>query len=486
MLEGDKKLADAAKQIKEAEKQIQDAEKQIAHLERQLGLRRQNSTTSSKPPSLDGLAGAQRQRGSPRKKSKRKPGGQPGHPGRWRGLAPAERVNEVVKLYPARCRHCDRRFPVNGRGLQTQGEALRHQVTELPRIEAHITEYQCERVACPECGKATQAALPPEVKGDFGPELTGLIAYLTVVCRMPRRVTQELLEQVLGIRLSLGSIQSGWEETSQAVASPCAELERQLPHQAVLNGDETGYRTNGEKRWLWALVAPGFVFYKIALTRGAEVLVDLLGEVFAGTLCNDRYCAYLKYHRGSMQLCWPHFKRNILGVQEIGKTGDAERFCRDALALHARLFRLWHRFRDGPGVRYGPLTRQQLMDKSIPLQKRFFALGQSYLDSRDKDVRNLATALFVHNEKFFVFLEKEGVEPTNNSAERALRCAVQWRKTSFGSRSQQGEIAVARLLTVYRTCRMRNRNSLNYFTAAIRSHRSAQPCPSLLQLPATT
>ncbi len=121
----------------------------------------------------------------------------------------------------------------------------------------------------------------------------------------------------------------------------------------------------------------------------------------------------------------------ILGIQEIGKTTDAERFCRDALALHARLFRLWHRFRDGPGVRYGPLTREQLIAKSIPLEKKFFALADRYIDSGDKDVANLALALLQHFERFFAFLRHDGVEPTNNVAERALRCAVQWRKISF-------------------------------------------------------
>ncbi len=163
-----------------------------------------------------------------------------------------------------------------------------------------------------------------------------------------------------------------------------------------------------------------------------------------------------------------------------------ERFCRDALALHARLFRLWHRFRDGPEVRYGPLSRAQLIEKSIPLQKKFFALAQSYLDSSNKDVRNLATALFQHGDKFFTFLEKEGVEPTNNAAERALRAAVQWRKISFGSRSAQGEIAVARLLTVTRTCRMQNHNPLHFLARAVRLYRSALPGPSLLSKPTTT
>ena len=455
-----------------------ERDKKIADLERKLALRQQNSTTTSKPPSSDGLAGEQRLRGSRRKKNRRKPGGQPGHRGHWRGLAPLSRVDQVIEVFPPKCRHCDSRL---SRKMSTQGDARRHQVTELPPIEAHITEYQCQCVVCPECGKATQAELPREAQGQFGPQLTALIAYLTVVCRMPRRVVRELLEQVLAIPLSLGSIQNSWEEASQAVAEPCTELEKQLAREPVLNSDETGYRTSGEKRWLWALVAANLVFYKIALTRGAEVLVQLLGEVFAGILCSDRCASYLKYHKGEGQFCWAHFKRNILGIQEIGKTTDAERFCRDALALHVRLFRLWHRFRDGPGVRYGPITREQLIAKSIPLEKKFFALADRYLDSTDKDVANLALALMQHFQRFFAFLRHEGVEPTNNVAERALRCAVQWRKISFGSRSAQGEVAVARLLTVTRTCRMQNRAPLDYLVSALRSHRNALPIPSLLK-----
>jgi transposase len=472
-----------SREVERLRQELIEREKKIVELERKLALRLQNSTTSSKPPSSDGLAGEQRPRGIRGKKSRRKPGGQPGHRGHWRGLAPLNRVDQVIEVFPPKCRHCDSRL---SRRVPTQGAPRRHQVTELPPVEAHITEYQCQCVVCPKCGKATQAEPPAEAQGQFGPQLTALIAYLTVVCRMPRRMVQELLEQVLGIPLSLGSIQNSWEEASQAVAEPCAELERQLPHEPVVNSDETGYRTSGEKRWLWALVAANFVFYKIALTRGAEVLVQLLGEVFAGILCSDRCASYLKYHKGEGQFCWAHFKRNILGIQEIGKTTDAERFCRDALALHARLFRLWHRFRDGPGVRYGPLTREQLIAKSIPLEKKFFALADRYLNSHDKDVANLALALVQHFERFFAFLRHEGVEPTNNVAERALRCAVQWRKISFGSRSAQGEVAVARLLTVTRTCRMQHRAPLVYLVTAIRSHRNALPMPSLLKTASTT
>jgi transposase len=464
-------------EVERLRRELQDAKKQIADLERQLALRQQNSTTSSKPPSSDGLAGRPRERGR-RKKSRRKPGGQLGHPGHCRPLVPPARVNHIVEVFPDACGHCQHVLPARRRAVT--GEPRRHQVTELPSIEAHITEYQCPLVVCPACGKTTRAPLPEDVDGQFGPQLTALIAYLTVVCRVPRRLVQALVEGAWHIPISLGSTQAAWEEASDAVDAPCQELQQALKQQPVLNGDETGHRTNAEKRWLWAIVAPTFVVYRIAMTRGAEVLVDLLGDVFAGVLCSDRWRPYQTYHRGELQFCWAHFKRNVLGALDLAKTTDAERFCRDALALHARLFRLWYRFRGDPAARGAPLTRAQLIDHVIPLQKKFFALGERHLDSANKDVRNLATALFVHHEKFFVFVHHEGVDPTNNRAERALRCAVQWRKIMFGNRSDDGEVAVARLLTVTRTCQMQQLNVLAYLTAAIRAHRRRQAVASLL------
>jgi transposase len=469
----EKQIADAEKQIADAEKQIADAEKQIADLERQLALRRQNSTNSSKPPSSDGLAGEPRQRGR-RKKSRRKVGGQLGHRGAHRPLVAAERVNEIRPVLPKQCQHCGHALSTEIEQAQTIGAVQRHQVTELPPIQAQIIEYQCHRVVCPECGESTRAGVPEEATGQFGPQLTALIAYLTVVCRMPRRVVEALLEQVLGIEVSLGSTQKCWEEASQAVAAPCQELEQQLKDEPVLNVDETGWRTNGDKRFLWAFVAVRYVVYTVAATRGSEVLLRLLGAVFQGVLCSDRFSAYLKYHSGKAQFCWAHLKRNLLGIVEFTKSNAVERFCRDALAEHARLFRLWHKFRGGQ------IDRRQLLLRSIPIQKRIFALAQRHLDSRHREVRNLAMVLFEHNERLFAFLEHEGVEPTNNSAERALRTGVQWRKICFGNRSAKGEVATARLLTVAETCDLQRLNILAYLSAAIACHRSRQQVASLL------
>jgi len=473
-----RELADRERRLAEAERRIADAEKKIADLERQLALRQQNSTTSSKPPSSDGLAGRQRVRGR-RTKSRRKPGGQPGHPGHCRSLVPLERVNQVVEVFPDACRHCQRALPAHGRTVT--GDPRRHQVTEVPPIEAHITEYQCPPVVCPACGKTTQAPLPEDVEGQFGPQLTALIAYLTVVCRLPRLVVRRLLEDVLQIPISVGSTQHAWEEASAAVAPVYQELEQALPQQPVLNADETGHRTKGAKRWLWVLVAPTFVFYQIATSRGADVLRQLLGETFAGILCSDRLQTYLSYAVARRQFCWSHGIRNVLSAQELTRTAAGQRFCREALALTRRLFRLWHRFRGHPEARGAPLTREQLISKAEPIAKKLFALADQSVNAADKDVRNLARAWALHHEHFFTFVHEEIVEPTNNVAERALRPPVQWRKTSFGTRSDEGERAVERLLTVTRTFQLQQLSALVYLTAAIRAHRRRQVAASMLR-----
>ena len=462
------------RKLDQLEKQLAEQQQKIADLERQLALRKQNSTNSSKPPSSDGLAGESRPRGRKVRKSRRKPGGQPGHCGHHRAIVPPEQVDETQVILPAHCSHCLCDLPPKLDQVQTTGEPRRHQVVELPVIKAHVTEYQFPAVVCPQCGKATREAVPPEIQRQTGPQLTALAAYLTVVCRMPRRVMKDLTEQALGIPMSVGNTQACWEEVSEAVQTPCQELERQLSQEPVLNVDETGWRTNGQKRYLWAFVAARFAVYTIAKTRGSELLIQMLGAVFAGILCSDRFSGYLKYHPGQAQYCWAHLKRNILGVLEFTKKTTTERFCRDALALHARLFRLWHKFKSGQ------IDRQQLWGRSLPLQKKLFALAEANLDCADRQVQNLARVLFVQADRLFTFLEEEGVEPTNNSAERALRTGVQWRKISFGNRSAAGELATARLLSVSQTCRLRQRNSLEYLSEAVSNYRRGQPVASLL------
>lgn len=469
----ERNLADFEKKTQELEKAIGDRDKKIGDLEHQLAGRKKDSSNSSKPPSSDGPAAGKRVHPQ-RKKSRRRPGGQPGHRGAHRALVPPERVDRIVVVAPDACEHCSAAFPQHGRPSADPDGLRRHQVTELPDIRPLITEYQFPATACTCCGRITHALIPKEIRSHFGSKLTALIAYLTVVCRMPRRKTEELLRTVLDTPIALGSIQKSVEETSRALETPCAEIEQQLRHEPVLNADETGWRSDGEKRWLWVFVARMFVFFVVARSRSSEVLRRLLGADFVGILCTDRFSAYISYHKGRAQFCWAHLKRDLLGVQQFARTTVADRFARDALALHARMFRLWHRFRRGD------IDRGQLSQKAIPLEKSFFALADRHVNCADAEVRTLARVFFDHAERLFAFIEHPDVEPTNNVSERELRTAVQWRKTSFGNRSEAGEIATARLLTAVRSCLKQKRHVLAYLTETVRAHRAGQAAPSLL------
>ena len=463
-------------QIGKQQGRIAEQEKQIGQLEKELSGWRRNSTNSSKPPSSDGLAGPQRARcrkPDSKSKSKRKPGGQAGHPGHYRKLVEPSQVSETVVVLPEQCRGCGASFTKAAQADNRLGEPYRHQVVELPPIQAHIIEYQCCQLQCAHCGTATKATLPEEFRSQTGPRLTALVAYLTVVCRMPRRVTQRFLEQAMGISLSLGNTQSCWEQVSEAVAEPYAELEQKLPAERVLNVDETSWRLNGEKRWIWAFVAHAFTFYVVAASRGAEVLETLLGAAFSGILCSDRLATYLSYHKGKAQLCWAHLKRNLLAILEQDGDWQTQRFARDALAQYAKLFRLWWKFREGK------IDRTQLIQRSLRIRRAFLNLAIRWWDCDHREVANMANAIGQNFDKLFCFIDEPGVEPTNNVAERKLRIAVQWRKTSFGNRSLAGTVATARLLTISQTCAQQDRPVLDYFCQAVRLHRQGLPAPSV-------
>jgi transposase len=485
----EKQVKEQQKKIAEEEKKITEGEKKIADLERRLALRGRNSTNSSKPPSSDGLAGPERKRGcgKPKSKKRRRSGGQKGHPGHSRPLFPPEKVDRVVEVLPDSCGHCQKSFAGDADILTTQGEPWRYQVTELPEIKPLVTEYQMKTVIFPCCNKPTKAQLPAEVKGQFGERLTASIAYMKVRCNIPQRPMQCLLEEVMGTSVSQGGMQKIWEEASAAVAAPCEELEQALPEQPVLNCDETSSRTNKEKRWLWVFVAQTFVYFSIEISRSTEVL-DRLLKHFSGILGADRMASYQKFVKGKakilMQFCWAHFKRDLLGALEVARTVQGKRFCRDALAEEKKLFRLWHRFRNQTSSRGSPpLTRKQLIKKARPIQKQLLRMAKRNLNCKDKEARNLATALSEHHDKFFTFIYHEGVEPTNNVSERAVRNHVQRRKISFGNRSRNGELALARLLSVHATCRLQKRSSLHYLIEAVRCHRAGKPAPSLLPAP---
>jgi transposase len=224
-------------------------EKKYAELEARLAKRieelearlKQNSSNSSKPP-LSDPPGAPRREGEP---SKRGRGGQPGHKHHKRELLPLEQVTNVVALVPARCRRC--RTRLSGR----DAEPRRTQVVEMPPVRPQVTEYQQHELGCEVCGVRTRAELPAEALATFGPRLKSLIAICTGAYRLSKRVTQELISEFLGVELALGSVCNVESEMSEALAAPVEEAREYVRNHPVVDADETGWRENKGRAWLW-------------------------------------------------------------------------------------------------------------------------------------------------------------------------------------------------------------------------------------------
>lgn len=429
-----------------------------------------DSTNSSKPPSSD-RPGLKRYPKNGQNKSQRNPGGQPGHKGSHRQLIPTEEVNKVITLLPKTCGGCQKSLPQDIEKVKIVGEPYRWQTTEIPLITPFITEHQAPQTQC-DCGYLNRAELPPEVaSSQFDPRLTALIAYMTGVHRIPRRGIEVLLETLFSTPISLGSVQNLLEETSSALEPIDQQLKEVLPKEPVLNIDETGWK---HKDWLWIFVSRTFVYFQIAASRGSDVLKSVLGEFYNGIFCVDRFGAYTKYHKGLMQLCWAHLKRDILGVVQTSPSACAKAFAERLLSSKKDIFDRWYAFRGGG------ITRSRLIEETIKARQAIRQCLEDYQDTRDKSVRRLARNLLKRYDHLFTFIFKEGVSPTNNIAERGIRPAVQWRKICFGNRSDNGRLLTARLLTVTRTCLLQGRNPFEFLVEAISSHRCGNPAPSLI------
>ena len=433
-----------------------------------------NSTNSSKPPSSDNPCDkkekSKNENGNDSRK--RRPGGQPGHKGTKRQIVPIEEVNDLIHYYPLRCAGCGKEL-VQGETANEIYEPFRWQVAEIEPITPMVTEHQAHTLLC-ECGCQTSASLPKEVvKSNFGPRLSSIIAYLAAVLHVSRRGTQEFCQTLLNINIALGSVQNLLEDTSAALESIDIQLRDALPEETVIHSDETGWRD----RWLWIFVGSAFIYFQVAKSRSSKVLVDVLGKVYKGILCVDRWGAYTKYHKGLFKICWAHLKRDFRGILKIGEateSQDAILFAETMEKLRKKLMARWYRYKKGG------ISRAELVKKSRPVRSAIKRSLKQHAGSQERCVRILANKLLKRSNDLFTFIFYDGVDPTNNIAERGIRPAVQWRKICFGNRSDKGAILTSRLLTVTRTCWLQKRNSLEFLVEAVTAYRSCKKAPVLI------
>jgi len=269
-----------------------------------------HSGNSSRPPSSD----------PPWKKRPQKPptgkkrGGQPGHPGSYRALLPESAMDHLVVCAPTACEHCGACFSAP---RSRRGKARRFQVVELPPIRPEVTEYQLEARRCPGCRRRTWGRLPEGVTRCAGPRVQAIAALLSGACRLPRRQTQAVLEDLFGVRLSLDTLCALEADTARALQKPYEELASAVPRAAVVGVDETSWKEAGTLHWLWTVFTKQFAFFHVDRYRNRAVFEGLMNpesrpEGAPGpVVTTDRYSVYGHLASERRSLCWAHLARDF-------------------------------------------------------------------------------------------------------------------------------------------------------------------------------
>ena len=454
----------------------QDA--RIAALEARLG---QDSSTSSRPPSSDPPKTQAQRRAPPppadRDGEPRRRGGQPGHPGHHRVLLGEERVDRIVVATPPACRGCGEAL-ASERGSDDPADA-RVQVVELPPVRAEVTEYRLAARRCGACGAITRAGRPAGAGvGAFGARLQAVAALLVGRYRLSRREAVACLAELGEVEFSVGALARLEQATSAALAPVVDEVATAVRRAPVANLDETGWWQGRRRSWLWTAVTETLTLFRLDPSRGKAVARALLGPDWSGIVGSDRYAAYRYLPLEQRQLCWAHL------IREFRKLAAYNQHQRPLgtrlLDITTRIFAAWHR------CRAATIDRPTLLVELAPLQAELHQALEDGLDPPHAVVAGaLCGNLLDSWPALWTFAHIDGVEPTNNAAERALRPAVLWRKGSFGTQSADGSRFVERIMTVAASCKQQGRGLLDFLVTAIAAARLGLPPPSLLPMAAT-
>jgi len=447
--------------LAQLQKDLTALRQQVADLTARLD---QNSQNSSRPPSSDAPALKRR---PPPEPSGRRRGGQPGHELHCRPLLPAD---EEIPRKPTACRRC-------GEALAgSDPQPLRHQVIELPPIKPVVTEYQLHRLVCPRCGTSTCATLPAGVpRGHQGPRLQATLAVLTGAYRLSKDQAQTLCADLFSVPICSGTICQLEQQTTAALAPGVEDLRQHIKTKHA-NLDETGWRQGGKRAWLWVAVTALVTVFHIARSRGGAVARGLLGPGLHWVVTSDRFSAYKWLPLQRRQLCWAHLRRDFQAMIDRHNRGSS--IGQELLLFSDDVFHWWYRVRDG-ALRRSSL-RTYIAEQRPWLRtllEKGAVCGCAKTAGVCRELLNLEPALWT-------FVRVQGVEPTNNAAERALRHAVLWRKSSYGTASSKGSRYVAHILSVVATCRQQGRKVLDFVTACCQAHLQGRTPPSLLPTPA--
>lgn len=468
LLAKDARIAEQHVRIGELEQQAADLRGQVAELLQRLG---QNSQNSHLPPSTDPPEVKKRRKdkakGKGKGKGKRKRGGQPGHRGANRGLLPPDKVSKFVDHYPSHCENCWKPLPE-----VPDPEAKRYQQTEIPPIQPETTEHRRHTVECQDCGHKTCAAYDEAQipASPFGPRLMAIMALVTGIYHLSRRKAATLLFDLLGVQVSLGALSAVEARVSDAVGPAVEEAWDKVTCAKVKHTDGTSWVQAGATMSLWTIASKAATVFKIVSDSAKKTLRPLYGKL-RGIMVSDRAKALNFWAMERRQICWQHLIRKFVSFSERdGPAGDLGRQLLDYTGI---LFEYWHQYKDGE------LSREKLVSWMAPVREQVEAVLQRAVAANLKGVSGSCADILAHKPALWTFLEHEGVEPTNNHGELEIRDFVLWRKRSFGTQSERGNLFAERLMTVARTARKQKRDVLAFLTACCRARLGQAPAPSL-------
>ncbi|CAL76319.1 putative transposase [Bradyrhizobium sp. ORS 278] len=435
----------------------------VADLERRLGL---DSSNSSKPPSSDGPGQGPRRTRSLRERGVRKPGGQPGHPGKH--LKRSDQVDHTIIHRPATCRGCQAAL-----GEEPLDFVDSRQVFDLPAPRPLIvTEHQRYRCTCSGCGAVTTGTFPTEVKApaQYGARLSAVVTYLSAGQFLPEDRLGQVLTDLFGVTVSAGTIGQmiarAASRTRDFAAAVCEEI-RGAP---VKHLDETGFWVGATPQWLHVAGTAGInglVHYRVSQRRG-EVLTQA-----AHIVMHDHWTSYFQMPGVTHALCNAHHLRELTALVDI----DGEAWARRMRTLLRDLCHEVNLAPERPAGQTGALppakirTAERKYDRII----RAGIAWHEALPALPRDVKrgrirrrtghNLLLRLKLHKEAVLLFLRNPAVPFTNNEAERDARMMKLRQKISGGFRTSQGADNFATLRTLIGTARKRGWNMLETLSA---------------------
>jgi len=398
----------------------------------------------------------------------------PKRPGRKKGHKPAHRakpdkVDRVVDvpLKQAGCLYCQG-------GLTNHRTEQQYQL-DIPPVEAVVTQFNVEVAECMNCGRQAQGRHPEQTSDGlgptaihFGPRALGLAAEMKHALGVPYRKVGRILAEGFGFSASAGGLARAGQRLAKKAEPTYDHLLFSLRQQAVVYADETGWKIDGNKAWLWVFTSEQMTLYTIDPRRAGEVAERILGRDFEGVLTCDCLLAYnpLPYQQ---QKCLAHLLRRCADIADQPRPAEAICLSRQVARLLRGAIKLKQQKDEHP-----PWLYQQACTR---LEQALDRLLDNAGEPEDDAARRLVKLLRQQRHRLFTFLYNDQAQATNNAAERAIRPAVIVRKTSGGNRSDAGAKTHAIITTLWQTCQQQGRNFLAVVTELLR-----QPTPEPLFL----